>query len=94
MPEITVTIPAELHAKLTRWAEEASRPFSELVVEILSAGQHARDFYDPTMSQSTRWIRWCRDGGCGFCEHFEPTLAAGKTEAPDYETLFATKQTL
>jgi hypothetical protein len=28
MPEITATIPAALHAKLARWAEEANRPFS------------------------------------------------------------------
>lgn len=79
MPEIVVS--DELHAFLKGWANEQQRPVSELVHDILLAAQHTRERYDPSMSDSTRRIRWCRDGGCGLCEELVPLFATGKERA-------------
>lgn len=85
MPDIVVEVDHDLHAALSKWASEQNRPLSALARDILAAGQHARDVYDPRMSQTTRWIRMDRDGGCGFCDRYEALFGAGKTEAPNYD---------
>lgn len=82
MPDIVVEVDSDLHAALSKWASEQNRPLSALARDILAAGQHARDVYDPTMSPSTRVIRMSRDGGCGFCDRFEALFGGGKTSAP------------
>jgi hypothetical protein len=83
MPEIVANIPDELNASLTRWAEEQQRPLSALVHDILVAAQRTHNRYDPAMSQSTRWIRWCRDGGCGLCHELEPLFGKSKKDEED-----------
>jgi len=70
---------------LTQWAQEQRRPLPALARDILAAAERVRANYDPTMDQSTRWIRMCRDGGCGLCDALEPLLAVGKAEAPTYD---------
>jgi len=85
MPNVVVDLDTDLHARLTQWAQEQQRPLHALTRDILAATERVRAIYDPTMDQSTRWIRMCRDGGCGLCEELEPLIAMGKTTAPSYE---------
>ncbi len=84
MPETIINLEPDLHAHLTRWAHEQHRPLPELIREILVAAERVRANYDPTISWSTRSIRWDRESGCGLCENLEPLFARGKTEAPTY----------
>lgn len=73
MPDLTITdIDAALYARLQSWAREQHKPLPALAREILAASDRAHEKYDPTMSDSTRWIRRNRDGGCGLCDELEP----------------------
>jgi hypothetical protein len=85
MPNVVVDLDTDLHARLMQWAQEQQRPLPALTRDILAAAERVRANYDPRMDQSTRWIRMCRDGGCGLCEELEPLFAMGKTTAPSYE---------
>lgn len=82
MPETTLNLEPELHARLSQWAHEQQRALPDLIHGILLAAERVRADYDPTVSCSTRAIRRDRDGGCGLCENLEPLFAKGKTEAP------------
>ena len=80
MPDLHISdVDARLHGRLAQWAAEQGKPLPQLVCEILTAAERVRAKYDPTMSQSTRWIRMCRDGGCGLCDELEPLFAEGKS---------------
>ena len=81
MPDISATLEADLHARLTQWAQQQQRPVSALVRDILAVAERVRANYDPTMSQTTRWIRRCRDGGCGLCDQLEPLFAPPRQNA-------------
>ena len=85
MPEINLDLDPDLHARLTQWAQEQRRPLSALASDILAAAERVLANYDPEMSQSTRWIRMCRDGGCRLCDELEPLFAMGITKAPSYD---------
>lgn len=85
MPNIVADLDPDLHARLARWALEQQCPLPALVRDILVAAERVRANYDPTMDRTTRWIRMCRDGGCGLCDELEPLFAAGKMEAPTYD---------
>jgi hypothetical protein len=74
-------IDPQLYARLNQWAREQGKPLSGLVCEILAAAERVRANYDPRMDRTTRFIRMCRDGGCGLCEELEPLFAQGKTAA-------------
>ena len=82
MPDLLVhDIDPELHARLRQWANEQGRPLAQLVCDILAAAERVRDEFDPSQSDSTRWIRRCRDGGCGLCDEIEPLFAPGVANA-------------
>jgi hypothetical protein len=83
LPETTLNLEPELHARLAQWAQEQQRALPDLIHEILLAAERVRNNCDPTMSFSTRIIRMSRDGGCGLCDNLEPLFAKGKTEAPE-----------
>jgi len=85
MPNIVADLDPDLHARLARWAQQQRMPLPALVRDILAAAERVRANYDPSMDQSTRWIRMCRDGGCGLCDELEPLFATGKMEAPTYD---------
>lgn len=78
MPEIVADLDPDLHTRLRQWAQEQQRPLPALLHDILAAAARVRANYDPKMDQTTRWIRMCRDGGCGFCDELEPLFANGK----------------
>lgn len=68
-----------LFAKLRAWASEQHKTLPELARDILAAAQRTHEKFDPTVDQTTRDIRRCRDGGCGLCDELEPIL--GKVAA-------------
>lgn len=82
MPDLLIPeIDAKLHANLTQWALEQGKPLAQLVHEILVAAERVHENFDPTQSRSTRVIRRCRDGGCGFCDDIEQLLEAPKVNS-------------
>jgi hypothetical protein len=84
MPEIIGELEANLHARLTQWADQQQRPLPALVRDILAAAARVRANDDPTMDPTVRGIRRDRDGGCGLCDAIEPLFAEGKSGAPTY----------
>ncbi len=73
MPNLTIDdIDPALFETLRTWAEQQNKTLPDLVRDILGAAQRAHEHFDPTMDQTTRDIRRCRDGGCGLCDELEP----------------------
>jgi hypothetical protein len=68
MPDLTIRdFDSALFEKLQAWAEQQNKALPDLALDILAAAQRAHEHFDPTMDQTTRDIRRCRDGGCGLC---------------------------
>ena len=84
MPDLLLKdIDAALHARLSQWADEQSRPLPQLARDILAAAERVRDTSDSIKDRTVRDIRRVRDGGCGLCDELEPLFAPGFASAAD-----------
>lgn len=82
MPDIVLKdIDPDLYTRPSQWAAEQGRPLPALARDILAAAERVHGEFDPTTSDSTRWIRRCRDGACGLCDELEPLFAPGCASA-------------
>jgi plasmid stability protein len=75
MPDLVIRdLDPGIHARLRSMAEAHGQTLEQFAAEILIAADHLREEFDPAQSNSTRDIRRCRDGGCGFCDELEGVL--------------------